>query len=440
MSRRRRSDKAKRFSPDRGMRLPKGRRSGYPGLVSLLRLASTRLAHGDPLGALNLVANARGPHALVLRGVALAQLREYARARQALGDGLRQLRRIGDHRDAARAAGALAELELSERNLGRAVEALEEARSALEELGDRRNARYLRILSARLAVLAGDPQFAEDHLLEAEKLPAEPSQRAVGELAWGELAQAKRHYRSAAERYRSALDHVTDDRPALRFELEGRLAGLEEERVEWLGTSGLQAVSLLDYERRVDAHRGLLIDGVVGALRHCTSAGSDELLRGRPTLLDLARELAVAGATPIKAEPLFERAFRQRYRNASHHARLKVSLSRLRQALPSTLRIAYERGGWRFDGEPVAVVATQRPGLEGAILALLDDGESWSSAALALALGRSGRQTQRVLTGLIERDEVVVLGSGRATRYLGHARWQRFAPSLQLREARAAGY
>ena len=101
--------------------------------MSILAYAAQHLAAGNPLGALNLVAGLESPHARALRGIALAQLREYERARIDLRAAIGGLERAGDHADAARAAAALAEVELSSRNLTRARAALERQERALFE-------------------------------------------------------------------------------------------------------------------------------------------------------------------------------------------------------------------------------------------------------------------------------------------------------------------
>ena len=53
-----------------------------------------------------------------------------------------------------------------------------------------------------------------------------------------------------------------------------------------------------------------------------------------------------------------------------------------------------------------------------AVLALLADGESWSSSALALALGTSQRTVQRALDSLAAAGKVQAFGRGRARRWL----------------------
>ena len=53
-----------------------------------------------------------------------------------------------------------------------------------------------------------------------------------------------------------------------------------------------------------------------------------------------------------------------------------------------------------------------------AVLAFLADGESWSSSALALALGASQRTVQRALDSLAEAGKVQSFGRGRALRWM----------------------
>jgi hypothetical protein len=70
------------------------------------------------------------------------------------------------------------------------------------------------------------------------------------------------------------------------------------------------------------------------------------------------------------------------------------------------------------------VVVLARPLLDehagdhAAVLALLADGESWSSSALALALGTSQRTVQRALDALADAGNVQSFGRGRARRWL----------------------
>jgi predicted ArsR family transcriptional regulator len=66
----------------------------------------------------------------------------------------------------------------------------------------------------------------------------------------------------------------------------------------------------------------------------------------------------------------------------------------------------------------VAVLAPPAEGPHAAVLALLADGEAWSSSALALALGTSQRTVQRSLDALATAGRVQALGHGRARRWI----------------------
>jgi predicted HTH transcriptional regulator len=65
------------------------------------------------------------------------------------------------------------------------------------------------------------------------------------------------------------------------------------------------------------------------------------------------------------------------------------------------------------------VVVLARPVEErhAAVLALLGDGEAWSSSALALALGVNPRTVQRALGDLAQAGKAHALGRGRARRW-----------------------
>ena len=52
------------------------------------------------------------------------------------------------------------------------------------------------------------------------------------------------------------------------------------------------------------------------------------------------------------------------------------------------------------------------------VLALLDDGEAWSTSALALALGASQRTLQRALEDLAREGKVQPFGRGRSRRWI----------------------
>jgi hypothetical protein len=66
----------------------------------------------------------------------------------------------------------------------------------------------------------------------------------------------------------------------------------------------------------------------------------------------------------------------------------------------------------------VAVLAPPVEEQHARVLAFLADGESWSSSALALALGASSRTVQRALDALAIAGKVQSFGLGRARRWM----------------------
>jgi predicted ArsR family transcriptional regulator len=64
------------------------------------------------------------------------------------------------------------------------------------------------------------------------------------------------------------------------------------------------------------------------------------------------------------------------------------------------------------------VLAPPIEGDHAKVLALLADGEAWSSSALALALGVSPRSVQRALEALAEAGKAEFFGRGRACRWM----------------------
>ena len=129
---------------------------------SLITAAARALAAGDPLGALNRVALRDDPPALALRGTAMAQLGDLARARELLG---RAARAFGAHEAlaSARCVVAEAEVALVSRDLAWSGEVLDAARATLEAHGDRVNAAHARCLDVRRLLLIGRLNEAERH-------------------------------------------------------------------------------------------------------------------------------------------------------------------------------------------------------------------------------------------------------------------------------------
>src|SRR5258708_18712664 len=154
---------------------------------SLTTAAARALAAGDPLGALKRVALRHDAPALALRGIAMAQLGDLARATELLR---RAARAFGPKEAVARARCIVAEAEiaLASRNLGWPARALDEARATLEEHGDRLNAAHARYLEVRRLLLIGRIDEAERTLAELDPAPFPPASRTAHELVVAGIA------------------------------------------------------------------------------------------------------------------------------------------------------------------------------------------------------------------------------------------------------------
>jgi hypothetical protein len=100
---------------------------------------------------------------------------------------------------------------------------------------------------------------------------------------------------------------------------------------------------------------------------------------------------------------LITRAFRAKLADESHRARLRVEIGRLRAALRTLAGVSATKRGFALAphrAREVVVLARPVEERHAAVLALLADGESWSSSSLALALGASQRTVQRALDAL----------------------------------------
>jgi len=143
-------------------------------------------------------------------------------------------------------------------------------------------------------------------------------------------------------------------------------------------------------------------------------------LSRRPVLFTLARALAEAWPGDVSRDALVSRAFRLKLADESHRARLRVEIGRLRRVLKPLGDIEATAKGFALETKAREVVVLALPVEEeyAEVLALLSDGEAWSSSALGLALGRSQRTVQRALDELALAGKVQSFGRGRAKRWL----------------------
>jgi hypothetical protein len=143
-------------------------------------------------------------------------------------------------------------------------------------------------------------------------------------------------------------------------------------------------------------------------------------LAKRPVLFALARALAEAWPGDAPRDVLIACAFGSRFTDESHRARLRVEIARLRTSLRSVADVNATKHGFTLKPRARDVVVLTLPVEDehASVIALLADGESWSSSALALALGTSQRTVQRALDSLAAAGKVQSFGRGRARRWI----------------------
>jgi hypothetical protein len=383
---------------------------------SLITAAARALAGGDPLGALKRVALREDAPALALRGIAMAQLGELDRARVLVR---RAARAFGPKEPVARARCVVAEAEiaLASRDLGWPKETLDAARETLEERGDLVNAAHARYLEARRLLLIGRIDEAERRLAEIDPARLPPALRTVHELIAAGIAIRRlrtKPARAALARAERAAQGAGI--PALTAEVESASLVLSTPAARLIESGGERILLLEDVEALMGS--GAV---VVDACRHVVSAGRKMVaLARRPVLFAIARALGEAWPGDASRESLLVRAFGAKHADDSHRARLRVEVARLRAALRGLAAVSATKRGFAL-APPRAreVVVLARPVEEehGSVLALLADGEAWSSSALALALGASQRTVQRALDALAAAGKVQSFGLARARRW-----------------------
>ncbi len=384
---------------------------------SLIAASARALAAGDALGALKRVALRDDPPALALRGIAMAQLGEHARARELLR---RAARDFGAHEETARARCVVAEAEvaMAMRDLGDSPRALAAAAATLEAREDHANALQARLIAVRRLLLIGRLDEAAEALamLDARGLP--PALAAVAELTSAELALRSLRIGNAQAALGRAQEAALQAHvPALLAEVAEMRSALERPAARRLSAEGEQTLRLGEVAALL-ASDALVVD----ACRRGLGAGDSwQPLARRPVLFSLARALAEAWPGDVDREALIECAFRTRRPDETHRARLRVEIGRLRALVKSLAGIEATARGFilkPYDDRAVAVLAPPIDGEQASLAALLSDGAAWSTSALALALGASQRTVPRALAELEEAGRVRSIGQARARRWL----------------------
>ena len=384
---------------------------------SLITAAARALAAGDPLGALKRSALREDAPALALRGISMAQLGDFARAKALLR---RAARAFGPKEALARARCVVAEAEIAliSRDLGRPVMALEAARATLEAHGDQVNAAHARHLGIRRLLLIGRLDEAEGLLANLDPAPFPPASRAAYELVVAGIAL--RRLRTTAARAALARAEAAARAagiPALTAEVESAIRVLSTPAARLIA-GGKQRLLLLEEVESLLASQALVVDACRNVVRDARTVVS---LARRPVLFALARVLAEAWPADVPRDVLVSRAFKAKRADESYRARLRVEVGRLRTLLRGLAAVTATKTGFALaPRRALEVVVLALPVEEGhaAVLAFLADGESWSSSSLALALGMSQRSVQRSLDALAGAGKVQSFSGGRARRWL----------------------
>jgi hypothetical protein len=295
---------------------------------------------------------------------------------------------------------------------------LQAASATLEEHGDRKNAAYARYLEARRLLLIGRLDEAEHSLaaLDPETFP--PVLRVVHELIVAGIAMRRlrtKPARAALARAESAARRAGI--PALTAEVASASLVLNSPAARLIAR-GEERLILLEEVEALLASGALVVDACRHAVRDARTVIS---FSRRPVLFALARALGEAWPGDVPRGALV-RAFGAKLADESQRARLRVEIARLRRILGTMAGVGATTRGFSLvprHAREVVVLAHTVEEEHAEVLAFLTDGESWSSSALALALGKSQRTVQRTLESLAAAGKVQSFGRGRARRWMG---------------------
>jgi len=205
--------------------------------------------------------------------------------------------------------------------------------------------------------------------------------------------------------------------PALAAEVEQAFTVLDTPAARLIARGEERPLLLEDVEALLTS-KGLVIDACRNLVRRRKTLVP---LARRPVLFALARALGEAWPGDVPRDVLLTRAFGAKHADESHRARLRVEIGRLRRLLRAVARVSATKQGFALTplgASEVVVLARPVEEEHAAVLAFLADGESWSTSALALALGTSQRTVQRALDSLAASGKVQALGRGRARRWM----------------------
>src|SRR6266700_3972338 len=291
------------------------------------------------------------------------------------------------------------------------------------------------ITAAARALAAGDPLGALKRIALRDDAPA-LALRGIAMAQLGDLVRAKTLLRRAARafgpreavaRARCVVAEAEIARvahaarhagiPALTAEVESASLVLDTPAARLIAR-GEERLLLLDEVEALQASKALVVDACRYVVRDARTVVS---LARRPVLFALARALGEAWPADVPRGTLLARAFRAKHADESHRARLRVEIGRLRRMLRPLADVSATSQGFALvprRAREIVVLARPVDEQHAAVLAFLADGESWSSSALALALGASQRTVQRAVEQLAAAGKVQSFGHGRAGRWM----------------------
>jgi hypothetical protein len=397
---------------------------------TVLQAAARALSAFDPLAALRWIALREDPDALALRGIAAAQLSDYATARKLLGRAARAFEAT-DPTARARCLAAQGEVALASRDLKAAGVALTAASAELTRLGDHENALFVQLQLIRRLVLLGEVRSATQAHRAIGLRGASPKLSALAHLVGADIAlrslnsRAARACLSRARKAASAagIASLNDEIEVTERELSAPAARVVE--------AGTERLIGLDEVENILRSKAFLVDACRRLIR---SGNAIVPLVTRPVLLALAVSLGSAAPGDTLRETLAATAFGARRLNESTRVRLRVEIGRLRRMLVDLASVDATSAGFALrphDDARVLVLLPPTSSEASAVMSLLRAGESWSTSALAAAMGASQRTVQRALIALRDEERVEGIGRGRTQRWIARPK-EGFATALLL--------
>jgi hypothetical protein len=248
--------------------------------------------------------------------------------------------------------------------------------------------------------------------------PLPPALRAAHELGVAGIAMRRLRTQEARTALARAERAARAARiPALTAEVESASRILQAPVARVIARDTTRLVLLEEVEALL-ASKTLVVDACRLAIRQADKVIP---LAKRPVLFTLMRALAEAWPADVSRDILLARAFRLKLTDESHRARLRVEMGRLRKMLASLADVTATTAGFKLiphHAKQVVVLARPVEEKYASVLALLADGESWSTSALSLALGTSQRTVQRSLDSLAAAGKVQAFGRARARRWM----------------------